>query len=167
MISGTGILACGSSHTTSVNRHADTRLVQGLLCHHTASCPCPTHSLLEAPKVLGKITRNVENEKFQIEEQKDLLKTFVDGDEEVMYSFLVAMELYICKELRKGISKFDKVMKKLWESDIISEDVADRWHGNEQALHEFYPEFQLEDAIAIRESGLKFVEWVREEGRYG
>jgi hypothetical protein len=116
------------------------------------------------PRGSRQNTRNVENEKRQIEEQKDLLKTFVDGDEEVMYSFLVAMELYICKELRKGISKFDKVMKKLWESDIISEDVADRWHGNEQALHEFYPEFQLEDAISIRESGLKFVEWVREGG---
>lgn len=70
----------------------------------------------------------------QIEEKKDLLKAFCAGDEEVMHSFMVAMELYICKELRKGISKYDKVLRKLWESDVITHEVVERWHGCEDIL---------------------------------
>uniref|UniRef100_A0A7S0YW28 W2 domain-containing protein n=1 Tax=Hemiselmis tepida TaxID=464990 RepID=A0A7S0YW28_9CRYP len=98
----------------------------------------------------------------QIDENKELLAACCKDDEEFQAGFLLAMELYIVRELRKGISKYDKVLKKLWECDVVSEDLVEKWHGKENALHEFYPEFVLDDAIAIRESAGKFLEWVQD-----
>eukprot|EP00961_Rhodomonas_salina_P113525 1527078-Rhodomonas_salina.3 len=46
---------------------------------------------------------------------------------------------------------------------IVHEDQMDTWHKTENMLHQFYPEFVLEDAIKARETGYKFIDWVQRE----
>ena len=36
------------------------------------------------------------------------------------------------------------------------------WQEKEKALQEFYPEFVLADAIKMRESAVRFVDWMQE-----
>mmetsp|Transcript_4603 Transcript_4603/g.10196 ORF Transcript_4603/g.10196 Transcript_4603/m.10196 type:complete len:84 (-) Transcript_4603:350-601(-) len=58
--------------------------------------------------------------------------------------------------------RFGQVLRKLWENDIVGEDEVDWWVSKENALQEFFPEFKIDDAVAIRESARRFVEWVQE-----
>jgi hypothetical protein len=79
----------------------------------------------------------------QIDAEKAILKTWNKSNIDRQRSFLVAMELYIVKERRKGIARYDEVgyvflsmghgitislkrncqvLRKLWENDIIGED---------------------------------------------
>lgn len=74
--------------------------------------------------------------------------------------FLTAMELLIVKDKRNGMKVFDKVCKTIWESDIVEDDMFKVWHAKETVLQAFYNEFKLGDAIKVRESGLKFLEWL-------
>mmetsp|Transcript_4604 Transcript_4604/g.10199 ORF Transcript_4604/g.10199 Transcript_4604/m.10199 type:complete len:125 (-) Transcript_4604:350-724(-) len=98
----------------------------------------------------------------QIDAEKAILKTWNKSNIDRQRSFLVAMELYIVKERRKGIARYDEVLRKLWENDIVGEDEVDWWVSKENALQEFFPEFKIDDAVAIRESARRFVEWVQE-----
>ncbi len=78
----------------------------------------------------------------QIDAEKAILKTWNKSNIDRQRSFLVAMELYIVKERRKGIARYDEVgflfrahrhctrfhcavcqvLRKLWENDIVGED---------------------------------------------
>eukprot|EP00292_Cryptomonas_paramecium_P009767 CAMPEP_0113716750 /NCGR_PEP_ID=MMETSP0038_2-20120614/34092_1 /TAXON_ID=2898 /ORGANISM="Cryptomonas paramecium" /LENGTH=245 /DNA_ID=CAMNT_0000644365 /DNA_START=95 /DNA_END=831 /DNA_ORIENTATION=+ /assembly_acc=CAM_ASM_000170 len=120
--------------------------------------------------IMGILNHEREGKKLtaQIEESKGVLKAFNSSDKR-QKMFLVAMELYIMKERPKGISRYNEVLKKLWESDIVEDEQVEWWQNTENTLQQFSPEFNLDDAVVIRESGLKFLEWLREgdDARHG
>ncbi|EKX46963.1 translation initiation factor 5 [Guillardia theta CCMP2712] len=109
-----------------------------------------TASLLNAPKLTDEIVK-----------RKELLKASCKTEEQQM-AFLFAMELMIVKEKRRGIKKYDDILRKLWEHDIISEDRMDTWYRKEDGLKQHYPDFQLDDAIDCRKAGWKFIDWVQQ-----
>ena len=113
---------------------------------------------------------------LQIVKRKELLKACCKTEEQQM-AFLFAMELMIVKEKRRGIKKYDDILRKLWEHDvsfsslavhlndimqIISEDQMDTWYRKEDGLKQHYPDFQLDDAIDCRKAGWKFIDWVQQ-----
>ena len=52
--------------------------------------------------------------------------------------------------------------KTLWECDVVEEDQFKVWQAQETALQNFYADFKLKDAVAIREAAGKFIEWLEE-----
>ena len=55
------------------------------------------------------------------------------------------------------------MLKACWSFDIVSVDVIDNWHQNENVLKELHPEyFDQDDAETIRESSNEFMQWLDE-----
>mmetsp|Transcript_17575 Transcript_17575/g.40869 ORF Transcript_17575/g.40869 Transcript_17575/m.40869 type:complete len:185 (-) Transcript_17575:93-647(-) len=103
----------------------------------------------------------------QLKEKKGLLKEFVGESEDTMAALLLVMELFFVKERSSEVSEdseeFAQLLRVMWESKLLEQDVIEAWHGNENALQEFYPPFfSLDLAIAIRESTREFLFWLQE-----
>ena len=45
---------------------------------------------------------------------------------------------------------------------MVEEDQFKVWQAQETALQNFYADFKLKDAVAIREAAGKFIEWLEE-----
>jgi hypothetical protein len=103
----------------------------------------------------GKLTE-------EIVQNKALLKACCASSPEAQIGFLTAVELLVVKDKRNGIKVFDKICKTVWECDVVEEDQFKVWRAQETALQKYYPEFELGDAINIRESADKFLEWLEE-----
>ncbi|CAE8632301.1 unnamed protein product, partial [Polarella glacialis] len=99
----------------------------------------------------------------QIEEHRKLFVAAI-GQEgpEAQAALLVILELYCVKERRGCLDEFGKVLKVLWERDIVAEELIEAWWLNERALQEFSPKFfSQDDAETIRKSSNKFIEWMQ------
>lgn len=103
----------------------------------------------------GKLTE-------EIVQNKALLKACCASTPEAQIGFLTAMELLIVKDKRNGIKVFDKICKTVWECDVAEEDQFKVWHAQETALQNYYSEFKLGDAIKVRESAYKFLDWLEQ-----
>lgn len=99
----------------------------------------------------------------QVEERLPLFKAFFTAEDlEQQAALLVMFELYCRKERQAGLKEAGDLLKVLWENDIVAEEVLEAWHANEQALRELVPKhWDQEDAILIRESSRKFIEWMQ------
>lgn len=99
----------------------------------------------------------------QIEENLALFKAAVSSEDKDLQAALLNMhELFCVKERRDGLQEAGKVLKVLWENDLVAEDVLEAWHANEQALREVCPKhWDQDDAISIRDSSREFIEWMQ------
>ena len=103
-----------------------------------------------------------------VEEKRAFLKAVnKGGDATVRHAaFLAALESFCahldpeeaCREA--NMQSFDAALKVCWEREIVSEDAIRAWQQDENAAR--YLQVKAADAIALRERGQAFLEWVDE-----
>ena len=100
-----------------------------------------------------------------VEEKRSFIKAVNDGGDPVRHAaFLAALESFVlhldpedgCREANVG--GFDKTLRVCWERSLVEEDAIRKWVEDERAAH--YLQVRANDAIRLRESGQRFIEWV-------
>merc|ERR1711865_615874 len=100
----------------------------------------------------------------KIKECAPLLKHWCESRanvEEAHEAFLIALEMVIVQEKPTWIKKYDDVLKQHWNYDVVPDEQIEAWQNEEKALHKYCGHaWHLKTAIAVREAGQRFVEWM-------
>lgn len=110
----------------------------------------------ETVQVLGQVLFT-ENILDQISSYKSLLLKLIDGKEEFQKAFLGGLERYIGLEKPELITKISEILLKLYNSDILDENVLIFWGG--RISKKYVPK---EISKQLRKAAKPFIKWLQE-----
>ena len=127
----------------------------GNMCtdHHISRAHFVVASLIDADEMT--VAESV------VAKRKPLKASVEAGGAEAGKSLVACLERYAttdAEETATNVAEWDKVMRALWEYEIVSEEALRAWQDDERSARLL--QVATKDAQAVRERGAAFFEWI-------